>query len=73
MIEPENLAQVSSHLTERSQRFGEYSTHELGIQPAAYGPKLDVDFTRSRTTRQAGSGAGEPPDEAARRRVSGSR
>ncbi|MEU7501780.1 hypothetical protein AB0B52_32945 [Streptomyces griseofuscus] len=26
-------------------RFGEYSTHELGIQPAAYDPKLDFDFT----------------------------
>ncbi|MFD7087864.1 hypothetical protein ACFV94_08605 [Streptomyces sp. NPDC059896] len=26
-------------------RFGEYSTHELGLQPEAYDPKLDVDFT----------------------------
>ncbi|MBL3671455.1 hypothetical protein JL475_37320 [Streptomyces sp. M2CJ-2] len=26
-------------------RFGEYSTHELGIQPEAYDPRLDVDFT----------------------------
>lgn len=26
-------------------RFGEYSTHELGIQPDAYDPKLGVDFT----------------------------
>ncbi|WP_185303067.1 hypothetical protein [Streptomyces finlayi] len=26
-------------------RFGQYSTHELGIQPEAYDPKLDVDFT----------------------------
>ncbi|WP_328759265.1 hypothetical protein [Streptomyces sp. NBC_00271] len=26
------------------RRLGEYSTHELGIQPEAYDPKLDVDF-----------------------------
>ncbi|MEK0098670.1 hypothetical protein WDA79_09185 [Streptomyces sp. A475] len=32
-------------LTEHINRFGEYSTHELGIQPEAYDPKLDVDFT----------------------------
>ncbi|MFG3552367.1 hypothetical protein [Streptomyces sp. NPDC047725] len=31
--------------TEHIGRFGEYSTHELGIQPDAYDPKLDVDFT----------------------------
>jgi hypothetical protein len=28
--------------------FGEYSTHELGIQLEAYDPKLDVDFTALR-------------------------
>ncbi|MCX5417746.1 hypothetical protein [Streptomyces sp. NBC_00059] len=28
--------------------FGEYSTHELGIQPDAYDPKLDIDFTALR-------------------------
>ncbi|MGC4949062.1 hypothetical protein ACLQ2N_23060 [Streptomyces sp. DT224] len=27
------------------QRFGEYSTPELGIQPDAYDSKLDSDFT----------------------------
>ncbi|MFD9114202.1 hypothetical protein [Streptomyces bottropensis] len=32
-------------LTEHINRFGEYSTHELGIQPDAYETKLDVDFT----------------------------
>ncbi|MEW1692992.1 hypothetical protein ACIQOF_33335 [Streptomyces sp. NPDC091265] len=26
-------------------RIGEYSTHELGIQPEAYDPNPDVDFT----------------------------
>ncbi|WP_431984625.1 Tn3 family transposase [Streptomyces qinglanensis] len=45
-IEPEDLAHISPYLTEHINRFGEYSTHELGIQPAAYDPKLDVDFTR---------------------------
>ncbi|MFJ5951456.1 hypothetical protein [Streptomyces noursei] len=41
---PEDLAHISPHLTEHINRFGEYSTHELGIQPDAYDPKLDVDF-----------------------------
>lgn len=27
------------------RRFGEYSTHELGLQPEAYDPHLDVDFS----------------------------
>lgn len=36
---------ISPYLTEHINRFGEYSTHELGIQPEAYDPKLDVDFT----------------------------
>ncbi|GAB2465721.1 Tn3 family transposase [Streptomyces incanus] len=44
-IEPEDLAQISPYLTEHINRFGEYSTHELGIQPEAYDPRLDVDFT----------------------------
>ncbi|MCY0928993.1 hypothetical protein OTB20_22845 [Streptomyces sp. H27-H1] len=35
-------------LTERINRFGGCSTHELGIQPEAYDPKLDVDFTQLR-------------------------
>ncbi|MEU6708156.1 Tn3 family transposase [Streptomyces wuyuanensis] len=45
-IEPEDLAHISPYLTERINRFGEYSTHDLGIQPDAYDPKLDVDFTQ---------------------------
>ncbi|MFC8296109.1 Tn3 family transposase [Streptomyces sp. NPDC057242] len=44
-IAPEDLAHISPYLTEHINRFGEYSTHELGIQPDAYDPKLDVDFT----------------------------
>ncbi|WP_434597875.1 Tn3 family transposase [Streptomyces sp. A5-4] len=44
-IDPEDLAHISPYLTEHTNRLGEYSTHELGIQPEAYDPKLDVDFT----------------------------
>ncbi|MGW0857843.1 Tn3 family transposase [Streptomyces sp. NPDC002690] len=44
-IDPEDLAPISPYLTEHINRFGEYSTHELGIQPEAYDPKLDVDVT----------------------------
>ncbi|WP_405634012.1 transposase [Streptomyces sp. NBC_01178] len=44
-IDPEGLAHVSPYLPEHIHRFGEYSTHELGIQPDAYDPKLEVDFT----------------------------
>ncbi|TPQ23751.1 hypothetical protein [Streptomyces sporangiiformans] len=35
----------SPYRTEHINRFGEYSTHEFGIQPEAYGPKPGVDFT----------------------------
>ncbi|MFI9306621.1 Tn3 family transposase [Streptomyces triculaminicus] len=47
-IEPEDLAHISPYLTEHIKRFGEYSTHELGIQPEAYDPKLNVDFSQLR-------------------------
>ena len=45
-VEPEDLAEVSSYLTEKTMRFGEYSTHELDLPPGAYEPHLDVDFTK---------------------------
>ncbi|MFB9575442.1 Tn3 family transposase [Streptomyces yanii] len=38
-IDPEDLAHISPYLTEHINRFGEYSTHELGIQPEAYDPR----------------------------------
>ncbi|WP_369405429.1 Tn3 family transposase [Streptomyces exfoliatus] len=38
-IDPEDLAHISPYLTEHVNRFGEYSTHELGIQPDAYDPE----------------------------------
>ncbi|MFD5473882.1 hypothetical protein [Streptomyces sp. NPDC127105] len=40
-----NMGDDQQHEAERINRFGEQSTHELGIQPEAYDPKLDVDFT----------------------------
>ncbi|KWT58911.1 hypothetical protein ADL21_25890 [Streptomyces albus subsp. albus] len=53
-IEPDDLARISPYLTERLDRFGEYRTHELGVQPEAYETKLDVDFT---ALREAGPAA----------------
>ncbi|MFD0166303.1 hypothetical protein ACFVJH_19400 [Streptomyces decoyicus] len=41
-----------------SKRFGEYSTHELGIQPEAYDPKLR-DFTRLREENLTNEGFGQ--------------
>jgi hypothetical protein len=55
-IDPEDLAHMSPYLTEHIKRFGEYSTHELGTQPEAYDPKLDVDFTQLRDQDPAASG-----------------
>ncbi|MFF3264327.1 hypothetical protein ACFYWO_34810 [Streptomyces sp. NPDC002932] len=46
-------------LTEHINRFGEYSTHELGIQPEAYDPKLDVDFTPLREQDLTPAGLGQ--------------
>lgn len=37
---------------------GEYSAHELGIDPEAYDPKLDVDFTPLREQDLAAAGFG---------------
>ncbi|MEW2079292.1 Tn3 family transposase [Streptomyces sp. NPDC012403] len=44
-VDPLDLAQVSPYLTEHIKRFGEYSTHELGITPDAYDTRLDIDFS----------------------------
>ncbi|MGA4980091.1 hypothetical protein [Streptomyces cinereoruber] len=41
----EGLAHISPYLTEHIRRFGQYSTHELGIHAEAYDPHLDVDFS----------------------------
>ncbi|MFD0229486.1 Tn3 family transposase [Streptomyces hirsutus] len=58
-IDPEDLAHISPYLTEHINRFGEYSTHELGIQPDAYDPKLDVDFTPLREQGPTAAGLGQ--------------
>ncbi|MFC8705855.1 hypothetical protein ACFUIV_27230 [Streptomyces anulatus] len=49
----------SRSTTEHINRFGEYSTHELGIQPEAYDPKLDVDFTQLRDENVNAEGFGQ--------------
>ncbi|WP_367435294.1 Tn3 family transposase [Streptomyces celluloflavus] len=58
-IDAEDLAHISPYLTEHINRFGEYSTHELGIQPDAYAPKLDVDFTSLRDQDLTAAGFGQ--------------
>lgn len=58
-IDPEDLAHISPYLTEHIKRFGEYSTHELGVQPDAYDPKLDVDFTPLREQDLTAAGLGQ--------------
>nr|WTB12019.1 DUF4158 domain-containing protein [Streptomyces antimycoticus] len=57
-IDSEDLAHISPYLTEHINRFGEYSTHELGLQPEEYDPKLDVDFTPLREQDLVTSGFG---------------
>ncbi|MFJ2778644.1 DUF4158 domain-containing protein [Kitasatospora sp. NPDC087315] len=37
--------ELSLAANEHVRRFGEYSTHELGLVPEAYDPHLDVDFS----------------------------
>lgn len=58
-IDPEDLAHISPYLTEHIKRFGEYSPHELGIQPEAYESKLDVDFTALREQDLTTAGLGQ--------------
>ncbi|MDP9954210.1 MULTISPECIES: Tn3 family transposase [Streptomyces] len=58
-IDPEDLAHIPPYLTEHIHRFGEYCTHELGIQPDAYDPKLDVDFTALREQDLTAAGLGQ--------------
>ncbi|GAA3516641.1 hypothetical protein GCM10023075_79190 [Streptosporangium album] len=58
-IAPEEPAHVSPYPTERINRFGEYSTHELGIQPEAYDPELDAGFTPLREQDLPTAGFGQ--------------
>ncbi|MFC8897029.1 hypothetical protein [Streptomyces cinereoruber] len=52
-IEPEDLARISPYPTKHINRLGECSTHEIGIQPEAHDPKLDVGFTPLRNQEPA--------------------
>jgi hypothetical protein len=36
---------VDVGVTEHVERIGEYSTHEFGVQPEAYEPQPEVEFT----------------------------
>jgi TnpA family transposase len=45
IIDPLDLARISPYLTEHINRFGTYSTHELGVAPGDYDTHLDVDFS----------------------------
>ncbi|MFE4724182.1 hypothetical protein ACFRLW_49120, partial [Streptomyces sp. NPDC056728] len=51
------LAALAHAMRHESAR-GEYSTHELGIQPEAYDPKLGVDFTQLRDQNLRAEGFG---------------
>lgn len=65
-IAPEDLAQVSPYLTEHIRRFGEYSIHELGDEPDAYDPRLDVDFTLYAATSRRPRGFHRPREPVSR-------
>lgn len=43
VVDPEDLALTSRYLTGHIRRFGEYSTHELGLEPEEFDPHRDVD------------------------------
>ncbi len=59
VVDPEDLAHISPYLTEHIRRFGEYSTHELGLEPEAYDPHLDVDFSPLRGDGPGADGYGQ--------------
>ncbi|MBW3363407.1 hypothetical protein ACFCXC_20560 [Streptomyces microflavus] len=55
-VGPEDLAHISPYLTEHVNRFGEFSTHKLGIHPAAYGPPWrDASLLPRRRNRRPGT------------------
>ncbi|MFD7705378.1 Tn3 family transposase [Streptomyces caelestis] len=58
-IDPEDLAHLSPYPTGHIKRFGECCPHEIGIQPEAYDPKLDVGFTRLREQGLTAAGLGQ--------------
>ncbi|WUS53556.1 transposase (plasmid) [Streptomyces mirabilis] len=60
IVDPLDLAQISPYLTEHIKRFGEYSTHDLGITPDDYDAHLDVDFSVLGDDSGGVSGAKKP-------------
>ncbi len=60
--EPEDLAHISPYLIGRINRFGEYSSHELGIQPEAYDPKLTWASPRCARRARLRPASAWPPD-----------
>ncbi|MFI5772070.1 Tn3 family transposase [Streptomyces sp. NPDC051658] len=59
VIDPEDLAHISPYLTEHIRRFGEYPTHELRLEPEAYDPHLNVDFSPLRGDYPRATGFGQ--------------
>ncbi|MFF4354935.1 Tn3 family transposase [Streptomyces sp. NPDC001530] len=62
VVDPEDLAHISPYLTEHIRRFGEYSTHELDLEPEAYDPHPDVDFSPLRGDGPARTATARQPD-----------
>ncbi|MFB7215320.1 Tn3 family transposase [Streptomyces sp. NPDC056255] len=60
VVDPEDLAQISPYMTGHIRRFGEYSTHELRLEPEAYNPYLHVDFSLLCGDAPRAAGFGRP-------------
>lgn len=61
-IEPEDLARIWPYLTEHINRFGEYSTHELGIQPEVSDRSWTWTALRCESTTSRRPASVRPPD-----------
>ncbi|MFH8805084.1 Tn3 family transposase [Streptomyces sp. NPDC017936] len=59
VVDPEDLARISPYLTEHIRRFGEYPANELGLEPEAYDPHLDVGFSPLRGDGPGADGYGQ--------------
>ncbi|MER5430154.1 hypothetical protein [Streptomyces sp. NPDC002588] len=62
-IDPEDLAHISPYPSEHINWFGEYRTHEFGIQAEAFDPKVVVGFTLLREQGPDRSPASDSPPE----------
>jgi hypothetical protein len=72
-IDPEDLSRISPYLAEHINRFGEYSTHELGIQPRRTTWNLTSTSPHSATRTWPPLASARPPEQAAAGRVTNSR